>query len=83
MACVPPSRDAAAGYVVLNDFNFEFARDEVVVLEIETGEELSRAATESPLQSVLFGAPGDDNDIYLCAFTHLTRVAWGDQSLGY
>jgi len=72
-----------AGYVVLNDFNFEFARDEVVVLDIETGEELSRAPTESPLQSVLFGAPGDDNDIYLCSFTHLTRVAWSNQSLGY
>ena len=73
----------AAGYVVLNDFNFEFGRDEVVVLDIESGTEVARAATESPLQSVLFGAPGDANDVYLCSFTHLTRVAWNDQSLGY
>lgn len=72
-----------AGYVVLNDFNFELNRDEVVVLNIETGEELSRAATESPLQSVIFGAPGDANDIYLCSFTHLTRIAWTKESLGY
>ena len=72
-----------AGYVVMNDFNFDLNRDEVVVLDIETGRELSRAATESPLQSVLFGAPGDTNDVYLCSFTHLTRVAWSRPSLGY
>lgn len=72
-----------AGYVVLNDFNFEHNRDEVVVVDIESGAELSRVVTESPIQSVLFGAPGDDNDLYLCSFTHLTRIAWKRGSLGY
>lgn len=64
------------GCVVLNDFNFELQRDEVVVVDVMTGEEVARAATESPLQSVLFGAPGDSNDIYLCSFTHVSRIAW-------
>ena len=64
------------GYVVLNDFNFAEQRDELVVVETMTGREVARAVTASPLQSVLFGAPGDANDLYLCSFTHLNRIAW-------
>jgi hypothetical protein len=74
-ACHPMVLDDD-GCVVLNDFNFELQRDEVVVVDVMTGEEVARAATESPLQSVLFGAPGDANDIYLCSFTHVSRIAW-------
>ena len=48
--------------------------DQVVVLDIETGEERARADTGSPVQSVLFPAPGFGRDLYLCTFTTLSRV---------
>ena len=62
--------------VMLNDFDKEAGLDHVVIVRLSTGEVLSRVATESPLQSVLFGAPGQRNDLYLCSFTHVTRVAF-------
>lgn len=48
--------------------------DAVVFIEIETGEEISRAATTSPAQSVLFLSPGWDRDLYYCSFARLARV---------
>ena len=48
--------------------------ESVVVLEVETGRELGRVATGSPVQSVVFGAAGFENDLYLCSFTTVTRV---------
>ena len=46
------------------------------VLDIGTGEELARADTGSPVQSVLFPAAGFDDDLYLCTFTTVTRSRW-------
>jgi len=64
------------GYVVLNDYDCAAQRDNVVVLDIVTGDEIHRVVTESPLQSVLFAAAGFSNDIYVCSFSHVTRVAF-------
>ena len=44
------------------------ACDEVVVLDIETGQELARCAVPSMFQSVLFPAPGFERDLYWCTF---------------
>jgi len=49
--------------------------DHAVFLDIETGEELARAETASPLQSVLFPAAGMHADVYLCSHTTLSRVS--------
>jgi hypothetical protein len=49
--------------------------DDVVVLEIETGEERARAHVPSMFQSVLFPAPGWNRDIYWCTFSTLARLA--------
>jgi hypothetical protein len=60
--------------VMLNDFDPLLGADQIVLVRTSTGEIVSRVATESPLQSVLFGAPGEANDLYLCSFTHVTRI---------
>lgn len=49
--------------------------EDVVVLDITTGAELARAATGSPVQGVLFPAPGLDRDLYAVTFTTVSRVA--------
>jgi len=49
----------------------------VVVLDIQTGTEIARADTGSPVQSVVFPAVGFDRDLYLCSFTTLTHVSVG------
>ena len=48
--------------------------DHAVVLDIETGREKGRVETGSPVQSVLFPAPGRQRDFYLVSFTTVTRV---------
>jgi hypothetical protein len=71
-----PMVDAQAGLVVLNDF--VDGADHVVIVDIETGAERGRAVTESPIQSVLFGAPGaqGSNQVVLVSFTHVSVVNW-------
>ena len=64
----------ATGELVTNDHDATRGTDQVVVLDIETGRELARADTGSPVQSVLFPAPGFDRDVYLCSFTTVSRV---------
>jgi hypothetical protein len=55
-------------------FDYVDGVDHAVVLDIETGDELGRVATGSPVQSVLFPAPGWSRDAYYCSFTTLARV---------
>jgi len=47
---------------------------DVVVLDISSGEERARAETGHGIQSVLFPAPGDDRDFYVCSFLGVSRV---------
>ena len=48
--------------------------EEVVVVDIETGTELVRAATNSPLQSVVFPAPAWSGGVHTVSFASLTCV---------
>ncbi len=52
-----------------------FSRDDVVVLDIETGEERGRTPVPTLMQSVVFPAPGFDRDLYWCTMTTIARVA--------
>ncbi|MBM3673970.1 MAG: hypothetical protein FJW88_03285 [Actinobacteria bacterium] len=61
------------GEVVAGDHGPE--GEHVVVLDVETGEVRGRVATGSPIQSVVFPAPGWDRDVYTTTFTTLTRVS--------
>ncbi len=62
------------GELVTADHDGERMMDQMVVLDIETGQERARVDTESPLQSVVFLAPGFDRDLYYCSFPCVSRV---------
>jgi hypothetical protein len=63
------------GELVTGDYDHERGVDQVVVLDVETGDEVIRVDSGSPVQSVLFPAVGFDRDVYLCTFTTVTRVS--------
>ncbi len=67
-------RFADTGELITGDHDRERMADQVVVLDIETGDEVARADTASPVQSVLFPCPGFDRDVYLCSFTTVSRI---------
>ena len=62
-----------SGELVLCDYDLDRRVEQVVVLDIETGREYARADTGSPVQSVLFPAPGFGRDFYLVSFTTVSR----------
>jgi outer membrane protein assembly factor BamB len=63
-----------AGQVVTGDHD-GVAGEHLVVLDIETGDEVVRVPTGSPVQSVLFPAVGWDGELYLCSFTTVSRIS--------
>jgi hypothetical protein len=63
------------GELVTNDHDATQMRDDIVVLDIESGSERLRVDSGSPVQSVVFPAAGFDRDFYYCSFAALTRVA--------
>jgi hypothetical protein len=63
------------GELVTNDHDPERMADAVVVVDIETGAERVRVESGSPVQSVLFPAPGWGRDVYYCSFAAVARVA--------
>jgi hypothetical protein len=65
---------ADTGELVVNDFRPETG-EQAVVLDVETGAEKGRVAIESPVQSVVFQAPGFGRDFYTCTFMTVARVA--------
>ena len=62
------------GELVTADYDRDRMADQIVILDIETGTELARADTGSPVQSVVFPCPGFDRDLYVCSFTTLSHV---------
>lgn len=63
------------GELVTNDHDPSAMRDDVVVLDIETGQERVRVDSGSPVQSVLFPAAGFERDLYYCSFTTIARIS--------
>ena len=63
------------GELVTGDYDQGRLADQVVVLDIETGDEVARADTGSPVQSVLFPSAGFGRELYLCTFTTVSRVS--------
>jgi hypothetical protein len=61
------------GEIVVNDHRDD-AGEHVVVLDLERGTERGRVAVGSPIQSVLFQAPGFARDVYVCTFATVSRV---------
>ncbi len=63
------------GELVTADHDDDRMMDQLVILDIETGVERARVDTGSPLQSVVFLAPGFGRDVYYCAFPTVARIA--------
>ncbi len=62
------------GELVSYDFDHERGTEQVVVLDIELGEEKARVAINSPLQCVVFPAFGWNRDVYATTFSTISRV---------
>jgi len=67
-------RAPATAELLTYDFDHDRGTDQAVVLDIETGEELGRVDTDSPVQCVLFPAPAPGGGAYVCTFAAVTRV---------
>ena len=63
------------GQIVTADYRPELGCEQVVVLDITTGEEVARVSTTSPIQSAVFPAIGPHGDIYWCSMTTITRIS--------
>ncbi|MDQ2622511.1 MAG: hypothetical protein M3Y45_05670, partial [Actinomycetota bacterium] len=50
-------------------------RDQLVVLDLDTGSEKGRVEVPSSCQAFLFPCPGWDRDIYYQSMTSIVRVA--------
>ncbi len=61
------------GELVTNDHDATRMADEIVVLDIETGDERVRVDAGSPLQSVVFPAAGFGRDFYYCSFAAISQ----------
>ena len=66
---------ADTGELVTTDHDASRMVDELVVLDIETGDERVRVASGSPLQSVVFPAAGWDRDVYYSSFAAIARLS--------
>ena len=64
-----------SGELVINDFT-ESGRDDLVVVDLESGELIDRVYTGSRIANGMFLSPGSDRDIYYCSTLGLARVAW-------
>jgi len=65
------------GALVTGDHDRERMIEQVVVVDIATGEELARADTEGPLQSAVFPALGWDATVYWCSLSTVSRLRFG------
>ena len=64
-----------SGELVINDFTAD-QTDDLIVVDIETGQLLSRVNTGSRLANGMFLTAGDNRDIYYCSTLFWARVAW-------
>ena len=65
------------GALVTGDHDRERMVEQVVVLDIATGDELARADTGGPLQAAVFPALGWDATVYWCSLSTVSRLRFG------
>ena len=63
-----------SGELVIN--NFENSEDELIVVDIATGELLSRAKVNARLANGMFLTPGFNRDIFYCTTGTFSKVTW-------
>lgn len=64
-----------AGQIVTADHRPDIGCEQVVILDISTGDEVARVSTTSPIQSAVFPAIGPKGDIYWCSMSTITRIS--------
>lgn len=64
-----------AGQIVTADHRPDLGCEQVVILDITTGDEVARVSTTSPIQSAVFPAIGPKGDIYWCSMSTITRIS--------
>ena len=64
-----------AGQIVTADHRPDLGCEQVVILDITTGNEVARVSTTSPIQSAVFPAIGPKGDIYWCSMFTITRIS--------
>ncbi len=64
-----------SGELVINDFTAT-GEDELVVVDVVTGEITSRVATGSRIANGMFLSAGDDRDVYYCSTLARARIRW-------
>jgi hypothetical protein len=60
------------GEIVVNDF--QNGHDDLVVLDVETGEEKARVTTGSQTANGMFLSTGWDRDVYYCSISSIARL---------
>ncbi len=63
-----------SGELVINDFRD--GADHLVVVDVRSGELLSRVHVGSRLANGMFLTPGSDGDVYYCSTLVVARVSW-------
>ncbi len=64
-----------SGELVINDFTRD-GDDELIVVDVASGELLDRVATGSRIANGMFLTPGGDRDIFYCTTTTVARISW-------
>jgi hypothetical protein len=64
-----------AGQIVTADHRPDLGCEQVVILDITTGDEVARVSTTSPIQSAVFPAIGPKGDVYWCSMSTITRIS--------
>ena len=64
-----------SGELVINDFT-DAGHDELIVVDVASGEVLDRVGTGSRIANGMFLTAGGDRDVFYCTTTTLARVRW-------
>ena len=64
-----------SGELVINDFTADKS-DDVIVVDISTGELIDRVATGSRIANGMFLTAGGQRDIYYCSTLAFSRISW-------
>jgi hypothetical protein len=70
-----PAFQALAQSAAVRRASLGIGHDQLVVLDLDTGEEKARTAVPSPSQGFMFPAPGFGRDVYYQSLTTIARVA--------
>lgn len=64
-----------SGELIINGFTAA-GSDDVIVVDVETGELIDRVATGSRIANGMFLSPGGSRTVFHCTTTLVVRIAW-------